>query len=99
MNRIVREAQGRDPFGVFVAWALVACSFFGLVTTAVAAPLLYLWVMGIVGSVATLLATFGAFFALTSDGNFFSFLIAQDVLKLGFEIVGAIFGALGEMSK
>ncbi len=100
MNRIRREAQvSRDPFGVFTAWALVACSFFGLVTTAVAAPLIYIWIMGVVGSIATIVMTLAAFVAVTSDGGFFSFLIGQDILKLGFEIVGLIFRGLAEISK
>ena len=89
----------RDPASVFLTWITIICGSIALACVSVIAPLAFCWIMGTLGIVGTLVVTIGSFCALCSGGGFLSFLIAGDIVRGGFEVVGAILGGLASLNE
>ncbi len=89
----------RDPLDIFIGWTIAISLTLLAACVSILSPLAYLWLMGIAGILMTFGITGAAITSLTSDGSFLGFLMASEVLKLGFQAIGAILAALADASK
>ena len=85
-------------FDRFLLWTSIAGLTLGLALLSVAAPLAYLWTMGVLACAGVLAGTLVISGALTNEGGIFGPYFAIEVAATGFRLVGVILMALAGVS-
>lgn len=89
------KTNERDPANVVLGWTFTVSMFLLMLCLFSLSPLAYLWMMGLVACTGTLIGTLAI---LANMGTFGLLFFGGDILKCGFELIGAILSGLASIN-